>query len=155
MNKAVDDGEQHLAGYFGRNLVRHQIVVQRAILVKLCDQPQFGIQTSVNVVGRYEAEYVLVSEAGGVVDVALVLPRLLVRRVERLHGHELAAPLTFSFFKKYQYFTTTITTTATTTATTTTTTTTSATTTTNSATTTTKLQIVPKPSVFYSHQSRK
>lgn len=61
--------------------------------MELSDEPELGVGATVDVVGRDKAEYVLVAEAVGVVYVALVLPGLLVGRVESLDGDVFAAPL--------------------------------------------------------------
>ena len=58
----------------------------------LGDEPELGVRAPVNVVGRDEAEHILVPQTPRPVHAALVLPRPLVCRAERLHGHQLAAP---------------------------------------------------------------
>lgn len=92
MDKSIDDGESHLEHGVSADLVAGEIVEKRAIRVKLSDEPELGVEAAIDVVGGDEAEYVLVAEALGLVDLALVLPRALISRVERFDGDELAAP---------------------------------------------------------------
>lgn len=95
VHEAVDYGKCHLKHELGSDLIGSQIIKERAVLMELSDKPELSVQTTVDVVSGDEAQYVLVPEALGLIDLTLVLPRALVCRVERLHGHELATPLTF------------------------------------------------------------
>lgn len=87
MDESIDDGESHLEHGVSVDLVAGEIVEKRAIRVELSDEPELGVEAAIDVVGGDVAEYVFVSEALGLVDLALVLPRALISRVERLDGN--------------------------------------------------------------------
>ncbi len=59
----------------------------------LGNEPQLGVQAPIDVIGRDEPKYILVTKSARIVNITLILPGLLVGRVERLDGHVLAAPL--------------------------------------------------------------
>lgn len=93
MDESIDDGKSHLEHGVSADLVAGEIVEKRAIRVELSDEPELGVEAAIDVVGGDVAEYVFVAEALGLVDLALVLPRALISRVERLDSDQLAAPL--------------------------------------------------------------
>ena len=100
MNETIYDRQRHVESLSGRDRIHGEIVEERAHLVELGDEPEFRIGASVDIVRRNKAEYALVAEARRIVDVTLVLPALLVRRVKSLDGHVLASPFAFVDFAK-------------------------------------------------------